>query len=213
MDSARIEDLKRRIQRDPSSIAFAQLGEEYRRAGRPRDAIETCRAGLNHHPGYLSARVTLGRALLELGDLEPAERELKEVLRVAPENLAALRGLAETMVRRGDRVAALAYYQAAVALAPRDLELQNAIASLGAEIQRAASPPAPSRVPLAPVARTTPAAPPTPVPTVHEDQYPVTAASSAPTAAADEAAARAVPALERWLQAIVEDRNSRTENR
>ena len=67
-DNPRIEELRRRVQKDPASIAFAQLAEEYRRAGNYEDAIATCRAGLAVHPGYLSARVTLGRALLEMND-------------------------------------------------------------------------------------------------------------------------------------------------
>ena len=33
----RLEDLRRRVQQDPSSIAFAQLAEEYRRAGQLRN--------------------------------------------------------------------------------------------------------------------------------------------------------------------------------
>jgi tetratricopeptide (TPR) repeat protein len=143
MDSSRIEDLKRRVQKDPASIAFAQLGEEYRRAGRSSEAIETCRAGLKRHPGYLSARVTLGRALFEIGEVEQAERELKEVLRLAPENLAALRGLAEALHRRGDCASALAHYEIALALAPRDVDLQHTVAALRDELHPV-SPPAAS---------------------------------------------------------------------
>lgn len=94
-DSSRIEELRRRVQTDPASIAFAGLAEEYRRAGRFEDAIETCTAGLKRHPAYVSARVTLGRALLETGRFREARAELEHVLRVAPENLAAIRGLAE----------------------------------------------------------------------------------------------------------------------
>ncbi len=67
-DNRKIEDLKRRVQQDPASIAFAALADEYRRAGQFHDAIETCRAGLLRHPAYVSARVTLGRALLEIGE-------------------------------------------------------------------------------------------------------------------------------------------------
>ena len=101
-DSSRIDELVRRVQRDPASIAFAALAEEYRRVGQFDAAIETSRAGLQRHPAYVSARVTLGRALLELGQYEEAERELEHVLRVAPENLAAIRGLAELHHRRGE---------------------------------------------------------------------------------------------------------------
>src|SRR6187551_917490 len=98
VDSSRIEDLRRRVQKDPASIAFAQLAEECRRAGEYQEAVETCRAGLDIHPGYLSARVTLGRSLVELGQLDEAKRELSRVLNSAPDNLAAIRGLAEIHV-------------------------------------------------------------------------------------------------------------------
>lgn len=94
-DSSRIDELRRRVQLDPASIAFAGLAEEYRRAGRFEEAIAACLAGLERHPAYLSARVTLGRAFLETGRLDEARSELEHVLRLAPENLAAIRGLAE----------------------------------------------------------------------------------------------------------------------
>jgi tetratricopeptide (TPR) repeat protein len=99
-DNSRIEELRRRVQMDPASIAFAALAEEYRRIGRYEDAVATCQAGLQRHPAYLSARVTLGRALLEMGRYEDARDELEHVLRLAPENLAAIRGLAEIHARR-----------------------------------------------------------------------------------------------------------------
>jgi predicted Zn-dependent protease len=98
-DNQRIEDLRRRVQKDPASIAFAQLAEELRRAHQLPEAVEVCRAGLALHPSYLSARVTLGRTLVELNELEHAEEELNIVLRSAPENLAAMRGLGEIYLR------------------------------------------------------------------------------------------------------------------
>ena len=99
-DRARIEELRRRVEKDPASIIFAQLAEEHRRAGEYEDAIRVCRQGLVHHPDYLSARVTLGRALLETAQFEDARNELEQVVRVAPDNLAALRALADVQ-RRG----------------------------------------------------------------------------------------------------------------
>ena len=102
MADSRVDDLKRRVQLDPASIAFAALAEEYRRLGQFQEAIDTCKAGLQRHPSYISAHVTLGRALLEVGRYDEAREELEYVLRVAPENLAAIRGLAEIHHRRGD---------------------------------------------------------------------------------------------------------------
>ncbi len=64
-------------------------------AERYEEAIETCKAGLVRHPSYLSAHVTLGRSYIEVGRLQDARAELEYVLKLAPENLAAIRGLAE----------------------------------------------------------------------------------------------------------------------
>src|SRR5215471_18265425 len=100
-ESARIESLRRRVQQDPSSIAFAQLAEECRRAGQLQEAVDTARAGLEIHPSYHSARTTLGRALLELSEFADAEREFEQVLKSAPENLAAIKGLAEAHHQQG----------------------------------------------------------------------------------------------------------------
>jgi tetratricopeptide (TPR) repeat protein len=106
--SPRLEELRRRVQADPTSIAFAALAEEYRRAGHFEDAIEVCRTGLKRHPAYVSARVTLGRALIEINELEEAESELAEVLKIAPENLAAIRAQAEIHARKSARHAHVA---------------------------------------------------------------------------------------------------------
>ena len=104
-DSARIEELRRRVGRDPASIVFAQLAEEHRRAGDYEEAIRVCRRGLEYHPDYLSARVTLGRALLETGQIDDARRELEQVVQAAPDNLAARRALADIQQRRAEGAA------------------------------------------------------------------------------------------------------------
>jgi tetratricopeptide (TPR) repeat protein len=103
-ESSRIEELKRRVELDPASGSFAALAEEYRRSGRFQDAIYVCQQGLQRHPAYLSARVTLGRALVEIGEYDTAEAELQQVIRVAPENLAAIRALAEIHRRRPETI-------------------------------------------------------------------------------------------------------------
>jgi tetratricopeptide (TPR) repeat protein len=141
-DNPRIDELRRRVVKDPASIAFAQLAEEYRRMGSYEDAIEACRSGLAIHPGYLSARVTLGRALLEMNDLDAALGELEYVLKTAPENLAAIRGVAEIHHRRGALGEALGFYKAALALAKHDPDLEQTVD----EIARALSPERPVTV-------------------------------------------------------------------
>jgi predicted Zn-dependent protease len=87
-DHTRIADLERLLEADPSSIAFAQLGEEYRRTGQLEAAVRVCRAGLARYPSHHSARITLARALLAQGRSDEARVELDAVARAAPDNVA-----------------------------------------------------------------------------------------------------------------------------
>jgi tetratricopeptide (TPR) repeat protein len=221
-DYSRIDDLRRRVQKDPASIAFAQLAEELRRSREYQEAVETCRAGLKIHPGYLSARVTLGRALVELGQLEEAEAELSRVLASAPENLAAIRGLAETYHRRGDLVRALAQYRAAQLLAPNDPDLEETVADLSRQIEPAKPPPSGGLTiehmhdelrKLAPP-RPKPAAQKAPTAQAAQAASRLVGAPPRPDGtltanAADDRAIRTIAALEKWLAAIHASREER----
>jgi tetratricopeptide (TPR) repeat protein len=161
-DSPRIEELKRRVESDPASIAFAALAEEYRRAGRYDEAIATCRQGLQRHPSYISAHVTLGRSLLEVEHFDEAREQLELVLRVAPENLAAIRGLAEIHHRRGESREAADYSATHFA----GMTAPGATAPAGDDEGRdepeppcAEVPPAPPRIPVVTQASVAPAQP------------------------------------------------------
>jgi tetratricopeptide (TPR) repeat protein len=206
-DESRIEALRTRLHHDPASIAFAQLAEEYRRAGRFEEAIEVCRAGLARHPGYLSARVTLGRALFEVGEVESAYQELADVTRVAPENLSAVRALAEVRRRQGEFPEALEQFKAAFEKASPDPMIDQIVRDLRREAD----------APREPAARRQPAAPadvslsvlPHGAGSGAASRPPVSAAAQTVRGEDSRAARRAVAYLERWLEAIVADRRSR----
>jgi tetratricopeptide (TPR) repeat protein len=72
--------------------------EKLRRSGNPQGAIDLCRDALVRFPGHLSARVTLGWALLDLRRLKEAREEFEAVRKSAPDNYAAIRGLAQLHV-------------------------------------------------------------------------------------------------------------------
>ncbi len=72
--------------------------EQTRRLGNPAGAVDLCRDALARFPGHLSARVTLGWALLDLGRLQEAREEFQIVRQHAPDNYAAIRGLAQLHV-------------------------------------------------------------------------------------------------------------------
>src|SRR6185503_13307380 len=167
-ENPRLEELRRRVQADPASIAFAALAEEYRRIGHYEEAIETCRVGLQRHPAYLSARVTLGRALIELGEYGAAREELETVLHSAPENLAAIRGLAQIHDRLG-HVAEM--HPSLVELANEPLPVAKAPAPAPAPVE---APPAPveARPPVT-IAEPPPLAIPEPAPLAIEEPAPL----------------------------------------
>ena len=77
------------------SPGFGPIAERFRRAGELDRAVALCREGLTKFPNHLSGRVTLGWALLDLGRYNEARVELERVIKRAPDNLAAIRGLAE----------------------------------------------------------------------------------------------------------------------
>ncbi len=177
-ETTRLEELKRRVEADPASIAFASLAEEYRRAARFDEAVEASRAGLRFHPTYVSARVTLGRSLMELGLYDQAERELHVVARSTPDNLAARRVLGDLYWRQADLVRALEQLKLASGLAPGDGELAEMVRELELEVA-AAEPPVEEPV----------------VDEVEATQITAAAAAAAPSPA--------IEALERFYRAIV----------
>jgi hypothetical protein len=101
-ESLGMEELRRRVQKDPASIAFAHLAEELRKAGDYDGAVRVCRTGLERHPTYLSAHVTLGRALLALQQYAEARAEIEYVLHAAPDNLLALKCMSELEAHPSD---------------------------------------------------------------------------------------------------------------
>ena len=149
-DNPRLDELRRRVDKDPAAIAFAQLAEEYRRSGDAEEAVRVCRAGLVHHPNYVSARVTLGRALMELQQLDEAQAEFEQVLLVAPDNLVAVRSMAELYQLKGET--------------PPDMSLAREVAT------HIGPPPIPA---AAPVALAPPRIPDVPMPVVETPPVPV----------------------------------------
>jgi tetratricopeptide (TPR) repeat protein len=125
-----------RLARDPASLAFAQLADLYRKAGRTRDAVALCRNGLTRYPHYTTARLILAKALVADGELAPAQTELEAILEMSPKEVQCHRLAAEIQRRLGHIDEAVRHLEAAVGLDPSDRESQGLLALL-----RAAGPP------------------------------------------------------------------------
>jgi tetratricopeptide (TPR) repeat protein len=120
--AAAIRRQEERLARDPTSLAFAQLADLYRKAGRQADAIATCRSGLTRYPHYTTARLILAKTLLAENDPAAALAEIETILQVSPKDVQCHRLAAEAHRRVGRLDAAVQSLEAAVALDPGDRE-------------------------------------------------------------------------------------------
>jgi tetratricopeptide (TPR) repeat protein len=108
---ARIQELKKRVERTPGSRFFVPLAEEYRRAGRLSDAIDALEEGLIAHPGYVAARVSLARAYLEVGRVQESMTAFSKALEDDPSNLVAAKALGDLHLSRGEPIEAIKRYR------------------------------------------------------------------------------------------------------
>jgi tetratricopeptide (TPR) repeat protein len=111
-----------RLAKDPTSLAFAQLADLYRKAGRTREAVTLCRNGLQRYPHYTTARLILAKTQMAEGDFDGALAEIDAILRVSPKDVQCHRLAAEVHRRRGRLDDAVVHLERAVALDPGDRE-------------------------------------------------------------------------------------------
>lgn len=127
---SRIKELKKRLEADPRSRVFLDLAKAHQRAGETAEAVRVCREGLEKQPGYHSARVLLGKLLLEAGDHGQAMEELQMVVAQAPDNLLARRLLGSAQEGAGRSAEALETYRSLLSLQPGEQGIEAKIASL-----------------------------------------------------------------------------------
>jgi pentatricopeptide repeat protein len=168
--SPKIEDLKARLRLDPKSRLFVPLAEELRKSGRPEEAEAVLRSGLEHHSGYLSAWISLGRCLIERGERSDATGALMNALSIDPGNVVAARMLADNYLALGEKVEAIKKLKLVRALLPSDASVEETIASLEKEVGEA----------------------PSPSPSVAAEPDPVPASSSSPPAPGSESSGAAL---------------------
>ncbi len=132
--SAKIDELKGRLQKQPGSRLFLELARELHEAGELERAAQVCSEGVARHPAYLSARVLLGRIHRDMGNLEEARRELETALTSAPDNLLARRLLADICREQGDLDGALERFRALLAFSSRDEEIRATIEEIETEL-------------------------------------------------------------------------------
>jgi tetratricopeptide (TPR) repeat protein len=131
--AATIRRQEERLAKDPTSLAFAQLADLYRKAGRSADAISTCRSGLLRYPHYTTARLILAKTLLAENDPGGALLEIEAILQVSPKDVQCHRLAAEAHRRMGRLDAAVRSLESAVTLDPGDRESRALLTVLRAD--------------------------------------------------------------------------------
>jgi tetratricopeptide (TPR) repeat protein len=129
---AAIRRHEERLARDPASLAFAQLADLYRKAGRTREAVALCRQGLARHPHYTTARLILAKALATEGALDQALGEIGLILATSPKDVQCHRLAAEIHRRLGHIDQSVTHLEAAVRLDPGDRESRSLLGLLRA---------------------------------------------------------------------------------
>lgn len=125
-----IEKLTEKLAKDPSSKLFVPLAEEYRKSGMFDEAIQVLMDGLKANPNYMTARVSLGKMLLEKGNVSEAQAEFEKVVQAIPDNLFAHKKLSEIYQSEGNRENLLKEYKIILSLSPKDEEIIKAIEEL-----------------------------------------------------------------------------------
>lgn len=149
--TSEIEKLERRWAENPKGRNFAPLADAYRKAGELDRAIELCKNGLELHPDYVSAHIVYGRCLIDQKNDSGAVEVFQKVLILDPENILALRVLAEIAERVGRYDEGVQWLGRLIAADPMNGDAAEALTRMKGKAAQAASaaPPVTQLVPPA----------------------------------------------------------------
>ncbi len=99
--SGELEKLERRWAENQLGLTFAPLAEAYRKAGDSARALLLLQTGMSQHPNYIPAHIVRGRCHLDTQSDAEAELSFLRVTELDPENVIALKSLAEISERAG----------------------------------------------------------------------------------------------------------------
>jgi predicted regulator of Ras-like GTPase activity (Roadblock/LC7/MglB family) len=119
------------LARDPASLVFLPLGETLRRQGQLDLALKIAMRGLERHSHNADAHDLLARIAVGRGELQRAFDEWDVVLRLTPEHIGALKGMAFVRFQQGSTEEAEQYLRRA-ALRGDDTEVAAALRNMRA---------------------------------------------------------------------------------
>lgn len=141
--TSEIEKLEARYRENPKGRNFAPLADAYRKAGLIDNAIELCQSGLQLHPDYVSGHIVHGRCLVDKKDDGGAEAVFRRVLDLDPENILALKVLAEISERNERFAAAVEWLNRLLLADPMNGEAADGLSRVRGKLSAQAQAPAP----------------------------------------------------------------------
>src|SRR3989442_1401615 len=123
-----VKTLSSQLAQDPDSLVFLRLGELLRLKRQLDAAHRVALTGLARHPHLADAHDLYARILADKRDYERAFDEWDMALRIAPNHVGALKGLAFLYFKVGDVGQALAHLESAQLHAPDDPGVIQALA-------------------------------------------------------------------------------------
>jgi colicin import membrane protein len=149
-EEGEIKELGKKLAQNPDSMVFVQLADAYRRAGNLEQSVEVCLQGLERHPTYTTARVILGRNYFDLGKLDEAASEFRQIETVDAENILAHRMLGQIALNKGQFADAISRQQRVLALDPDDSTAQELLQQALVQAKQSENAGKPSPAPKAP---------------------------------------------------------------
>ncbi|MGZ3655450.1 MAG: tetratricopeptide repeat protein, partial [Bdellovibrionota bacterium] len=124
-----VQQLKE-LQKNPRSLVFVTLADNYRAEGLPHQALDILDEGMLFHPGLASALISKARCLFDLRRFAEASSVCRDILAANPANIKAQKLQADIFVRLGQRRAAIRALTKVVSLFPQDREAVKALEEL-----------------------------------------------------------------------------------
>lgn len=141
--TSEIEKLEARYRENPKGRNFAPLADAYRKAALIDNAIELCQSGLQLHPDYVSGHIVHGRCLVDKKDDNGAESVFRRVLDLDPENILALKVLAEISERNERFAAAVEWLNRLLLADPMNGEAADGLSRVRGKLSAQAQAPTP----------------------------------------------------------------------
>lgn len=129
-DFSEIAKLSERYNKDPTSRMFVQLADAYRKNNMIDEALDILQKGLQHHPSYALAHLILGKCHFDKRLYEQAKAAFEQTLAIDPQNIVALRMLAQTCEATKDEEGQLKAFKGILAIDPYDASAQEKLTRL-----------------------------------------------------------------------------------